>query len=128
MDRGIPSSPIKNQQDNNIKIIEGTDESMDSYSGPGVLDTNNTVASAINQHNLFEQTMAQLIAQQLQDENIVFEENLVQQVVEFGYPREYIIRGLNAHDLHYATTSYLLMHFAKRLRSSVISQWTINVN
>jgi len=112
----LPQSP-KNQQNENIKIIEGTEESIESYRGPGATPNHHNS----NQHQLLEQTMAQLTAQQLRDENMALEENLVQQVVEFGYPREYIIKCLDNRDLNYATTSYLLMHFAKRARPSMMS-------
>ena len=42
------------------------------------------------------------------------EESIVAQVEEFGYPKDFILKGLNVHDLNYATTAYLLLHFQRR--------------
>jgi len=69
----LPQSP-KIQQNENIKIIEGqTEESIESYRGPGATPNHHNSI----QPQLLEQTMAQLTAQQLREENMALEENLV---------------------------------------------------
>jgi hypothetical protein len=55
--------------------------------------------------------MRELFQKQLLGEQIIVEESIVAQVEEFGYPKEFILKGLSLHDLNYATTAYLLLHF-----------------
>ena len=78
----------------------------------GGQNTEESVYSQLSPNDIF---LRDLYQQQLLQENIVLEETIIQHVELFGYPREYILKGLNQHDLNYATTAYLLLHFQKKM-------------
>lgn len=85
-----------------MKIVECvTDESVMTPCRPSALSKADQLI-----HSLYQR--------QLQEENINIVQHVVDQVEEFGYSRDYIIRSLKQHDLNNATTSYLLLHFGKR--------------
>ena len=71
--------------------------------------------------------MRELFQKQLLGEQIMVEESIVAQVEEFGYPKEFILKGLNHHDLNYATTAYLLLHFQRRTSENKNDQLRMNI-
>jgi hypothetical protein len=78
-----------------MMIIEGNHPTEESY-----------ISS--RSERLFYQTLAQ-------NEILIIDESLVGIVQELGYPREYLNKCLNQAELNYATTSYWLLHFTKRM-------------
>ena len=43
------------------------------------------------------------------------DEDIMNNVIELGYPRAYLEKCLGQNELNYATTSYWLLYFAKRI-------------
>jgi len=111
-------APISNRgkQSDQMKIIEcGTEESLAASPKPTSPQLQSESASqAIHRSGKCGQVMQELLHKFHLEEEIVLNEQIIDQVEEFGYARHYIIDGLKNHDLNSATTSYLLLHFSKR--------------
>lgn len=83
-------SPQSNS--NHIKIIEGTEEVYTQSSPQSMI-------------------LKKLYEQQQVEEEITVDDCIINQVEVFGYPRDYIMKGIKNKELNYATTSCLLLHF-----------------
>jgi len=88
-------SPEKNKN-NMMVIIEGNHPTEESY-----------ISS--RSERLFYAT-------QIHSEVLIIDESIIQIVQELGYPREFLNRCLNQAELNYATTSYWLLYFTKRVQ------------
>jgi hypothetical protein len=60
--------------------------------------------------------MSLLYQSKAQNEALQIDENIINNVIDFGYPRPYLEKCLAQNDLNYATTSYLLLYFTKRVQ------------
>ena len=58
--------------------------------------------------------MKELYKSQLEEENMKIDHKIVDMVVQFGYPKNLLIKWIESHELNYATTSYLLLYLLKK--------------
>lgn len=58
-----------------------------------------------------EVVLSNLLQRQSLDEKIEINEKITEIVESYGYPKEWLLKSLNQHELNYATTAYLLLHF-----------------
>ena len=61
-----------------------------------------------------DEAFNKLLQQQILNEHIPIDDSILSQAVEFGYPRDYILKCMNGNELNYATTCYLLLYFSKQ--------------
>lgn len=99
-------------QEENIKIIESLQQTKED---PRLPSSPSNFLDITKQETYRDDNFLSLLySRQLKDESIVFDEQIILAVQDFGYPRDYLMKCLSGNELNYATTSYLLLHFFKK--------------
>ena len=101
-----PARPTNN--DKIMNIVEGSG---------AVGQAPNTEESFIGSMSQYQDPrMAHLYQSQAQNEVLHVDEDIMNNVIELGYPRAYLEKCLAQSELNYASTSYWLLYFTKRIQ------------